>query len=57
MATKKKKATKKNKLGVKNALVNNINKRKEKGISRSKTKSTIDKAAYDAMEHHWSKKK
>ena len=53
---KKKTGTeKKNKLGVKNSLVNNINARKKKGISRSKKKSTISKKNYDNMEHDWSK--
>ncbi|MES2848987.1 MAG: hypothetical protein V4685_08025 [Bacteroidota bacterium] len=60
MAVKKKavkKATaKKNKLGVKNSLVNNINARKKKNISRTKKKSTIDKEQYDAMEDNWNKK-
>jgi len=48
-------ATKKNKLGVKNSLVNNINARKEKGVSRPKSKSTISKKAYKKMEEHWGK--
>ena len=39
----KKKGTKKNKPGVKNSLVNNINARKKKRISRSRKKSTISK--------------
>ena len=51
--TATKKTSAKNKLGVKNSLVNNINARKKKGISRSKKKRTIDKEQYDAMEHHW----
>jgi len=47
MKTKKKAAKKntktgKNKPGVKNSLVNNINARNKKGVSRSKKKSTID---------------
>jgi hypothetical protein len=53
MATSKKK----NKLGVKNSLVNNINARKEKKISRSRKKSTVSKEAYDDMEKGWSKEK
>ena len=59
MATKKKAATtkkaakKKNKLGVKNSLVNNINARKKKGIARPKKKSTIDKSVYKEMENDW----
>lgn len=62
-ATKKnppKKSTgtaRKNKLGVKNSLVNNINARKEKDASRSKKKSTISKKAYQKMEDHWGKRK
>ncbi|MBT1703682.1 hypothetical protein [Chryseosolibacter indicus] len=51
MATKAK-----NKLGVKNSLVNNINARKKKGISRSKKKSPVSKKAYNDMEHNWIKK-
>ena len=47
------KAKKKNKLGVKNSLVNNINARKKKGISRSKSKKTVSKKAYKKMEKGW----
>ena len=46
-----KKATKKN------SLVNNINRRKKSGTSRSKKKSTVSKSAYQEMESGWSKKK
>lgn len=67
MATKKKTAkrkktgskkatagtTKRNRLGVKNSLVNNINARKKKGISRSKKKKTVDKESYEQMEKDW----
>ncbi|MES2629334.1 MAG: hypothetical protein V4616_10250 [Bacteroidota bacterium] len=53
MATSK--SSKKNKLGVKNSLVNNINARKEKGISRSKSEKTVDKESYDHMQDHWKK--
>lgn len=49
----KKSSSKKNKLGVKNSLVNNINARKEKGVSRSKEKTTISKKAYKNMEENW----
>ena len=49
MATK----TKKNKLGVKNSLVNNINARKKKGISRPKKKSTVSKKSYGKMKKNW----
>jgi hypothetical protein len=49
------KSTKKNKLGVKNSLANNINARKEKGLSRSKKKSTVSKKAYTKMENNWKK--
>ncbi|MCK7554505.1 hypothetical protein MKQ70_05590 [Chitinophaga sedimenti] len=45
MATRRKK----NKLGVKNSLVNNINARKNKGISRSKKKGTVKKEDYDHL--------
>jgi hypothetical protein len=38
-----------NKLGVKNSLVNNINKRKELGISRSAKKSTVNKKDYSKL--------
>ncbi len=51
----KKSTVKKNKLGVKNSLVNNINKRKEKGVSRSKKKSTVSKKSYKKMENNWGK--
>lgn len=43
----------KNKLGVKNSLVNNINARKKKGISRSKKKSTVSSTSYKAMQRGW----
>lgn len=71
-ATKKRSATKKsatkksaskkagngkNKLGVKNSLVNNINARKKKGTSRTEKKSTVSKAAYKKMENNWAKGK
>lgn len=48
-----KKGGKKNKLGVKNSLVNNINARKEKGASRSKSKSTVSKKSYKDMKDNW----
>jgi len=53
----KKRITKKNKLGVKNSLVNNINARKKKGISRSKKKSKIGKKAYKKMKTNWGENK
>jgi len=53
----RKKAAKKNKLGVKNSLVNNINARKKKVKSRTKEKSTVTKASYDKMEENWGKEK
>jgi len=53
----KKSSTKKNKLGVKNSLVNNINARKKKGISRSKKKKTVSKKSYKKMKKNWGKKK
>lgn len=49
----KKAAGSKNKLGVKNSLVNNINARKKKGISRPKNKKTVDSKSYDKMEDGW----
>ena len=39
------------------SLVENINKRKAKGISRSKKKSTISPKAYAQMKAGWPKKK
>lgn len=53
----KKGSRKKNKLGVKNSLVNNINARKKKGISRSKKKKTVSKKSYSKMKNNWGKKK
>ena len=53
----KKENTKKNKLDVKNSLVNNINAKKEKGTSRSKEKSTISREAYESMKNNWRKEK
>jgi hypothetical protein len=53
--TTKRSAPKKNKLGVKNSLVNNINKRKKEGVSRSKKKSTVSKKSYKKMENNWGK--
>ncbi len=47
---------KKNKLGVKNSLVNNINAKKKKGTSRPKKKSTISKESYADMQNNWGKK-
>lgn len=56
-AKKAAKGAKKNKLGVKNSLVNNINAKKEKGTAKPKSKSTVSKKAYKAMENNWGKKK
>ncbi len=56
-ATKKSAPAKKNKLGVKNSLVNNINAKKKKGTSKSKKNSTISKESYDEMENNWGKSK
>lgn len=39
----------------KNSLVNNINKRKKAGKSRSKAKSTVSKEAYGEMKKGWPK--
>ena len=52
----KKSSAKKDKLGVKNSLVNNINVRKKKGKSRSKSKSTISKENYKDTQDNWHKK-
>ena len=41
----------------KNSLVNNINKKKEAGTSKPKSKSTVSKKAYDDMKNNWDKKK
>jgi hypothetical protein len=62
MATTTKKKTtggtaKKNKLGLKNSLVNNINAHKKKGDAHTKKDSTVSKKAYKDMENHWDKKK
>lgn len=53
----KKGSRKKNKLGVKNSLVNNINARKKKGVSRTRKKSTVSKKSYSKMKNKWGKKK
>lgn len=53
----KKSSAKKNKLGVKNSLVNNINARRKKGISRSKKKSGVSKKSYKKMKNNWGRKK
>ncbi len=53
MAKPKKKSERANKLGVKNSLVNNINARKEKDISRDKKDSTIDDESYKRLEGNW----
>lgn len=53
----KKSSSKKNKLGVKNSLVNNINARKRKGISRSKKKKTVSGKSYTRMKKNWGRKK
>ncbi|RAW00619.1 hypothetical protein [Pseudochryseolinea flava] len=52
-----KKPTRKNKLGVANSLVNNINAKKRKGKSRPKSKSTVSKKAYRDMQNNWGKAK
>jgi hypothetical protein len=46
----------KNKHGVKNSLVNNINAKKKKGTSKPKNKSTVSKKAYSDMQNNWGKK-
>jgi hypothetical protein len=45
--------TKKNKLGVKNSLVNNINAKKNMGTSHTKKESSVSKETYDKMENDW----
>lgn len=40
----------------KNSLVNNINKKKRAGTSKSKSKSTISEQAYADMKKNWGKK-
>jgi len=55
-AASKKTTAKKNKLGVKNSLVNNINAKKKRGTSKPAKKSTVSKEAYDNMEANWGKK-
>ncbi|MEP6951107.1 MAG: hypothetical protein ABI863_17600 [Ginsengibacter sp.] len=47
------KAAKKNKLSVKNSLVNNINAKKKKRTSKPKGKSTVSKTSYKDMEDNW----
>ncbi|MBC8033840.1 MAG: hypothetical protein H7Y03_06820 [Chitinophagaceae bacterium] len=54
-AAPKKGTAAKNKLGVKNSLVNNINARKKKGISKPKEKSSINKKNYNDMADNWGK--
>ena len=56
-SSSKKGSRTKNKLGVKNSLVNNINAHKKKGNSKPKKRSTISKKANDKMERNWDKKK
>lgn len=41
----------------KNSLVANINRRKRKGISRPKSKSTVSKRSYKQMQKGWPKKR
>jgi hypothetical protein len=53
MATKKKAARKTKRASKKNSLVANINRRKRAGKSRSKSKSTVSRKAYDDMQHGW----
>ncbi|KOS05163.1 hypothetical protein AM493_03260 [Flavobacterium akiainvivens] len=51
----RKSSSKKNKLGVKNSLVNNINARRRKGKSRAKSKHTVSKESYKKMQNGWGK--
>jgi hypothetical protein len=41
----------------KQGLYHNINKRKEAGTSRPKSKTTIDEKTYQQMKRGWGKKK
>jgi hypothetical protein len=41
----------------KNSLVENMNRRKRAGTSRSKAKSTVSKDAYEQMQKGWPRKK
>ena len=41
----------------KNSLVNNINKKKKEGTSKSKRKLTISKKSYDDLKENWGDKK
>jgi hypothetical protein len=41
----------------KNSLVNNINRRKKAGTSRSKSRSTVSGESYENMQKGWPKKK
>ena len=41
----------------KNSLVDNINRKKKAGTSRSKKRSTVSKESYGQMEKGWPKKK
>jgi hypothetical protein len=40
----------------KNSLVANINRRKKRGTSRPKSRSTVSSAAYQAMQQGWPKR-
>ncbi|WP_336517676.1 hypothetical protein [Pollutibacter soli] len=53
----KKAPDEKNKLGVKNSLVNNINAKKKSGKSKPKSESTISKKAYRDMQNNWGREK
>lgn len=44
-------STRKNKLGMKNSLVNNINARKKRGKSRPAKKSTVSRKSYSDMKN------
>jgi hypothetical protein len=46
---------KKNKLGVENSLVNNINAKKKAGTSKPKSKSTVEPKEYAKMKKGWKK--
>ena len=52
----KKASIKKNKPGVKNSLVNNINAKKKKSTSKPREKSTVSEKSYRDMENKWQRK-
>jgi len=41
----------------KNSLVGNINRRRAKGISRPKSKTTVSEKSYSDMKRHWGRRR